>query len=186
MEDQEIIELYWKRSEEAISETEKKYGAYLFTIAYHILQSNEDARECVNDAYFSAWRAIPPRRPEKLQAFLGKLVRNTSLNRRKESHAQKRGAGQVPLALSELEDCIPAVTRVEEYGESAALTNAIERFLYAQTQPKRNIFIRRYWYLSPIRELAKEYGMSQSKIKSLLFRMRKELKTHLEKEDFLL
>ncbi len=88
--------------------------------------------------------------------------------------------------MSELEDCVPAVVSVEQSVEDGVLTAALNRFLYAQTQPKRNIFIRRYWYLSPIRDIAKEYGMSQSKVKSMLFRMRKELKTFLEKEDFLL
>lgn len=186
MEDHEIIGLYWERSEEALAATAEKYGAYCRAIAYNILRSDADAEECVNDAYFGAWNAIPPGKPENLAAFLGKLTRNSALNRWKQARAKKRWAGQTELALSELEDCVPAVVSVEQSVEDGVLTAALNSFLYAQTQPKRNIFIRRYWYLSPIRDIAKEYGMSQSKVKSMLFRMRGELKTFLEKEDFLL
>lgn len=186
MEDREIIDLYWERSEEAVSATAEKYGGYCRAIAYNILRSDADAEECVNDAYFGAWNAIPPGRPENLAAFLGKITRNTALNRRRQAKAKKRGAGQVELALSELEECVPAVVSVEQGVEDSALTAILEKFLFAQEQPKRNIFIRRYWYLSPIRDIAREYGMSQSKVKSMLFRMRKELKATLEKEDFLL
>lgn len=186
MEDKEIVNLYWRRAEEAVSATAEKYGGYCRAIAYQILGNRSDAEECVNDAYLGAWNAIPPACPENLPAFLGKLTRNAALNRWKQNRAQKRGGGQVELALSELEECVPDVTSVEQGVEEAALTKAIEAFLYAQPQPRRNIFIRRYWYLSPIRDLAKEYKMSRSKVKSLLFRMRKELKAHLEKEDFLL
>ncbi len=186
MEDHEIIGLYWERSEEAISATAEKYGGYCQAIAYNILRSDSDAEECVNDAYFGAWNAIPPGRPENLAAFLGKITRNAALNRWKQAKAKKRGSGQAELALSELEDCVPAVVSVEQSVEDSVLTAVLDKFLCAQTQPKRNIFIRRYWYLSPIRDIAKEYGMSQSKVKSMLFRIRKELKATLEKEDFLL
>lgn len=186
MGDEEILELYWARSEEAIAATAKQYGAYCRTIALHILGNSQDAEECVNDAYLGAWNAIPPGRPESLAAFLGKITRNAALNRRQREKAKKRGAGQAELALSELEDCVPAGASVEQGVEDQLITAALEGFLFAQTQPKRNIFIRRYWYLSPIRDIAREYGMSQSKVKSLLFRMRKELKAYLEKEDILL
>ncbi len=186
MEDREIINLYWERREDAIAATAEKYGGYCRAIACNILRNDADAEECVNDAYFGAWNAIPPGRPDNLPAFLGKITRNAALNRWKQQKAQKRGAGQAELALSELEDCVPSVVSVEQGVEDGVLTAVLERFLYAQTQPKRNIFIRRYWYLSPIRDIAREYGMSQSKVKSLLFRMRKELKATLEKEDILL
>lgn len=186
MEDREIIGLYWERSEEAVSATAEKYGGYCRAIAYNILRSDADAEECVNDTYLGAWNAIPPGKPENLAAFLGKITRNTALNRRRQAKTKKRGGGQVELALSELEECVPAVISVEQSMEDSALTAILDRFLYAQEQPKRNIFIRRYWYLSPIRDIAREYGMSQSKVKSMLFRMRKELKATLEKEDILL
>lgn len=186
MGDEEILELYWARSEEAITATAEKYGGYCLAIARNILGSSADAEECVNDAYLSVWNSIPPGRPESLAGFLGKITRNAALNRRQREKAKKRGSGQAELALSELEDCVPAVVSVEQGVEDGLLTAALERFLFAQTQPKRNIFIRRYWYLSPIRDIAKEYGMSQSKVKSMLFRMRKELKSHLEKEGILL
>ncbi len=186
MGDEEILELYWARSEEAIAATAERYGAYCRTIALHILGNSQDAEECVNDAYLGAWNAIPPGRPESLAAFLGKITRNAALNRRRREKAKKRGSGQVELALSELEDCVPAVVSVEQGVEDQLITAALESFLLIQVQPKRNIFIRRYWYLSPIRDIAKEYGMSQSKVKSMLFRMRKELKAYLEKEGILL
>lgn len=121
-----------------------------------------------------------------MAAFLGKITRNVSLNRWKQYNAQKRGEGQTELALSELEECIPAKTGIEQAVEDELLTWSIEKFLYSQPRLKRNLFIRRYWYISSIQELADEYGMSESKVKSLLFRMRKKLKHHLAKEDIIL
>ena len=155
-------------------------------IAFSILHNAEDAEECVNDAYLAAWNSIPPHRPERVAAFLGKITRNVSLNRWKQYNAQKRGEGQTELALSELEECIPAKTGIEQAVEDELLTWSIEKFLYSQPRLKRNLFIRRYWYISSIQELADEYGMSESKVKSLLFRMRKKLKHHLAKEDIIL
>jgi len=185
MTDREIIGCYWNRSETAITATAEKYGNYCHTIAYNILHNHEDAEECVNDTYLLAWRSIPPERPIQLSAYLGKITRNLSLNRFKQYHAQKRGTGQVPLVLSELEDCIPAGSNVEQAMEEMFLVNSIERFLQGQSRDKRNIFIRRYFLLSPLEEIASSYGMSRSKIKSLLFRMRKNLKKHLEKDGIL-
>lgn len=182
MKDDEIIGLYWERSENAIVETGKKYGRYCHTIAYNILHSDEDAEECVNDTYWRAWQAIPPQTPNCLSAFLGKITRNLSLNRYKRYATQKRGTGQTALVLSELEDCIPAENDVEQAADEKCLVESIEKFLYAQPQSKRRIFIRRYWYLSAIKELADEYGMSESKIASMLLRMRNQLKRHLERE----
>lgn len=186
MTDSEIIDFYWARSETAIAATAEKYGKYCHTIAHNILHNNEDAEECVNDTYLSAWKSIPPQRPECLSAYLGKITRNLSLNRFKQYHTQKRGLGQTALVLSELEDCIPAQATIEQVVEEAALLNSIERFLYAQPAQKRNIFIRRYWLLSPIQDIAATYGISVSKTKSLLLRMRKNLKKHLEKDGIML
>ena len=130
--------------------------------------------------------SIPPQRPNRLAAFLGKITRNLALNRYKRNHAAKRGGGQVEIALSELENCIPDVKGVEQVAEEALLVSVINRFLFAQTKTKRNIFILRYWFLYSIRDIADMYGERESKIKSLLFRMRNELKKFLEKEDIYL
>ena len=175
MKDEEMVGLYWMRSEDAVAATAEKYGNYCYSIAFSILHNAEDAEECVNDAYLAAWNSIPPHRPERVAAFLGKITRNVSLNRWKQYNAQKRGEGQTELALSELEECIPAKTGIEQAVEDELLTWSIEKFLYSQPRLKRNLFIRRYWYISSIQELADEYGMSESKVKSLLFRMRKKL-----------
>ena len=158
MKDEEIIALYWKRDEQAIAATAEKYGSYCHSISYHILHSNEDAQECLNDTWLGAWKSIPPRQPNRLSVYLGKITRNLSLNRARSYTAQKRSLGQTDLAKS------------------------ISLFLRAQPRQKRNIFIRRYWYLYPIRNIAAAYGMSESKVASLLFRMRNELKSCLEKE----
>lgn len=182
MEDHEIIELYWRRSERAITETDKKYGRYCYSISHNILHSPEDARECVNDTWWKAWSAMPPQRPQYLSTFLGKIIRNLSLNRFKQARAEKRGGGQTELALAELGECVPARQTVEQISEERELVESIERFLYAQSEEKRNLFVRRYWYLSAVREIAREYGMSESKVKSMLYRMRNELKCHLEQE----
>lgn len=180
--DSEIVGLYWARSEAAIAASAEKYGGYCHTIAYNILHNDADAEECVNDTWLGAWKSIPPQRPDCLRAYLGKITRNFSLNRFKRYHAEKRGFGQVALALSELQDCIPDETDMEQAAEASTLVEAVNRFLYAQPERKRNIFIRRYWYLCPIRQIAAHYGLSESKVTSLLFRMRKELKAQLETE----
>lgn len=186
MEDSEIIGLYWQRSEKAVSATEEKYGGYCAAISGRILIDPEDARECVNDTWLAAWNSIPPQKPERLGVYLGRLTRNISLNRAKATAAEKRGAGQRALALAELEECVPAPGGVEEAVEERELTQALNKFLYGQSAPRRNIFIRRYWYLVPIRELAEEYGMNENAVTSLLFRMRKQLKRFLEQEGILL
>lgn len=186
MEDYQIVDLYWARDEAALTESAKKYGRYCHTIAYHILYNAEDAEECVNDAYLGAWKSMPPHRPNRLSTYLGKIVRNFSLNRYEQYHAQKRGGGQVTAALSELEDCISNKIDVEQTVAENLLVEAINQFLYAQPKIKRILFIRRYFYLDPIKDMAKTYKMSESKISSMLFRLRNELKIHLEKEDILL
>lgn len=182
MKDREIIELYWMRNEGAITATAEKYGNYCHTIAYNILRSKEDAEECANDTYLGAWNSIPPQRPSRLSIYLGKIARNLALNRYKSYTAEKRGRGQVELVLSELEASVSAEANVEKTFEEKELVAAIDRFLYAKPKLNRNIFIRRYWYLDAIREIADTYGMSESKVSSLLFRMRNELRIFLEKE----
>jgi len=187
MKDHEIIELYWARNESAITATTEKYGNYCHTIAYNILRNKEDAEECANDTYLGAWNSIPPQRPSRLSIYLGKITRNLTLNRYKRYTAEKRGHGQVVLALSELEACVPSETTVEQTIEENELAAAIDRFLYAKPKLNRNIFVRRYYHLYAIRrDIADAYGMSESKVTSLLFRMRNELRRFLEKEGIML
>ena len=186
MKDNEIIELYWARNEGAITATAEKYGSYCHTIAYNILHSQEDAEECANDTYLGAWSSIPPQRPSRLSIYLGKITRNLALNRYKRYTAEKRGHGQVELVLSELETCVSAEANVEQAMEEKELVAAIERFLYAKPKLNRRIFVRRYWYLDAIRDIAAAYKISESKVASLLFRMRNELRIFLEKEGIML
>ena len=182
MDDIQIIELYHERSETAISETAKKYGKYCYTIAYHILYNEQDSEECVSDTYLRTWEVIPPQYPNKFSAFLGKITRNLALNRYRYYVSQKRGRGQVTLALEELQECVPASDSIERVVEEKYLIEIMNRFLHDLHKEKRMIFLRRYWYLSSIQEIAADYGMSESKVKMTLFRVRNKLKQVLEKE----
>ena len=182
MEDNQIVELYWARSESAITETADKYGRYCYSIAFNILHGREDSEECVNDTYLSAWNSMPDQRPNKLRAFLGRITRNLSLKRWETYDAAKRGAGQVPLVLDELQECIPARESTEQAIDAMALAELINGFLSTTSEEKRKIFMRRYWYLSPVKEIAKDFTLSESKVKMSLLRTRNELKQYLEKE----
>lgn len=186
MKDNEIINLYWERNESAISATSDKYGSYCHSISYNILHNHSDAEECVSDTWLKAWNSMPPKRPGYLSGYLGKITRNLSINRFKQYTAQKRGLGQYMLVLSELEECIPSETGVEKVIEEMVLVKAINSFLYEQPEQNRNIFIRRYWYIYSIRDIAEAYGISESKTASVLFRMRNKLKIYLEKEGIML
>ncbi len=182
MKDEEIMELFWNRDEAAIAATADAYGSYCYTIAYNILHCNEDAEECVNNTYWKAWKSIPPHRPNRLATYLGKITRNLALDRVKLLTAQKRGLGQTELALSELEDCVSAEASAEQALDELVLADAIEKFLYGLPKAERNLFIGRYWYLYPIRDLAAAYKMREGNVASMLYRLRKKLKLHLEKE----
>ena len=184
VEDKQIIDLYWARAETAISETAKKYGRNCHSIAFNILYSHEDSEECVNDTFFNAWRTIPPQRPSKFAAFLGTITRHLSLNRWEQYSAEKRGCGQVPLVLEELNDCIPTSENVEQLVDDLALTELLNRFLGTLSTDSRKIFMRRYWYMNTVKEIARGYSMSESKVKMSLLRSRNELKQLLEKEGF--
>ena len=182
MDDSKIIELYMDRSEQAISETSKKYGRYCHYIAYNILHNDEDSEECVNDPYLRTWNAIPPKRPNRLQTFLGRITRNLSLNKWEKLSAEKRGAGQISLVLDELTECIPADEDTERTVENMIIRDVLDRFLDELSAETRKIFVRRYWYMSPVKEIADEYGLSESKVTVTLFRTREKLKIALEKE----
>lgn len=183
MEDQMIIELFWKRSEDAIQNTSQKYGKYLMKIAYNILNQYEESEECVNDTYFSAWKQIPPDRPQKFLPYLGRITRCLALNRYDYLTAQKRHAEFI-LQLSELEECLEGTVSIEAQYETGEVATAISAFLRTQKSDSRNIFIRRYWFSDSIIEISKRFHMSESKVKSILFRTRNQLKKYLESEGY--
>ena len=182
MEDRQIVDLYWARSEKALSETKNKYGRYCYSIAYNILHNNEDSEECVSETYLHAWNSMPEQRPDRLAAFLGRITRNLSLKRWERNTAQKRGSGQVALALDELQDCIPASDSTERIADDSALADLINGFLSSMSSEKRKIFMKRYWYFCSVRQIAAELSVSESKVKMSLLRSRNELKQLLEKE----
>ena len=182
MEDRAIVELYWARNEQALTESEQKYGSYCKTIAYHILHSTEDSEECVNDTWLRAWNTIPPQWPSILQAFFAKITRNLSLDRYKASRAGKRGGGQTAVALEELGDCIPACTSVEETVELRELTRLLDRFLRDLPEKECCVFLRRYWYVDGVRDIAQRYDMAEGSVKSTLYRTRQKLRVFLEQE----
>lgn len=184
MDDMRIVALYWDRSEQAITETSAKYGGYCYAISHRILEDREDAEECVNDTWLHAWNAMPPHRPQRLDTFLGKLTRNVSLDRWKRRRAQKRGLGQMELALSELQDCLPAGRTTEQAVDARALTESLDRFLEGLPREKRVLFLQRYWYLCPVRDIAAQAGLREGTVASTLHRLRRALREHLEKEGF--
>lgn len=185
MEDRQIIDLYRNRDETAITETEDKYGAFCRKIAGNILTLREDAEECVNDTWLTAWNRIPPVIPRSLRAFLGRIVRDISLSRWRSSHAQKRYSG-MDVLLSELEECVPAPQTVEGELESAELGRVISRWLRSLPEEDRTLFIRRYWNGEAVKDLAELAGCTQNQMAQRMYRLRLALKTALEKEEITL
>ena len=182
MEDHEILDLYFSRNESAIAETRLKYGLRLYRVAINILRVNEDAEECVNDTYLKAWAAIPPTRPERFGAFLAKIARNLSLNKWQARGAARRGGGETSILLGELGDCIPAPGGPEAEYESSLVQEAINTCLATMDQVARTAFVLRYFHGESIKGVCERFGMSESKVKSILFRARKKLGAYLEKE----
>ena len=181
MEDMQIIELYWRRDEQAISETDRKYGAFCHRIAMNILSCFQDSEECVSDAYGKTWDTIPPTRPDSLRAYLGRIVRNLSLSRYRSRHAQKRFSGMEVL-LSELEDCVPAARDVESEVENAELGRVISAWLRTLTADDRALFVRRYWYGTALATLAEERDMPANRLAQHMYRLRLSLRKALERE----
>ena len=175
MEDQQIIELFFDRSERAIEECAGKYGAYCRTIAGHMLPDDSDAEECVSDTWLRAWEAIPPNRPERLGAFLGKITRNLALDRLR---AEKR---QCPIR-EELGECLTQGDPTGAMVDRVILTQVLDRFLAGLPTKKRKLFLRRYWYFATVEELTREFGMSESNVKMTLLRLRRELREQLKQE----
>ena len=184
MDDDRIVALYWSRSEAAITETAAKYGSYLRSISFSILGSREDAQECVNDTYHDAWNAMPPHRPSVLSAFLGKITRRISIDRWRKRNAEKRGGGELPLALEELEECVSGSGSVEDAVQRKELEQLLDRFLDTLPVTERRVFLRRYWYLDSVQSIAWQFGFSQSKTASMLHRTRAKLRALLEKEGY--
>lgn len=182
MDDREIIELYWVRSESAIVQTAEKYGRYSNSIAYAILRNFEDSEECVNDTYIKVWNSIPPQRPSNLAAYIARITRNLSLDKYRASTAEKRGAGHTETVLSELQYCIAGFDDGREFEDQLALVDVLNIFLGSLSPQSRKVFMRRYWYFSSIKEIANEYHMTEGKVKMLLLRTRRELKKYLERE----
>ena len=184
MEDREIVELYWRRSDRAVQESEKKYGPWCRTIAKNIVADLRDAEECVSDTWLAAWNAMPDKRPEKLGGFLGKLTRNLALDRWRAGQRRKRGGGETPLALEELSECIPDGGNVEETVELRELSRTVAAFVRALPETERQVFASRYYALASMEGIAARSGFSQAKVKSMLHRTRLRLRAELEEEGY--
>lgn len=183
MDDNKIIELFFSRSESAITETANKYGRYLRQIAFNILRSREDSEECTNDTYMKAWNVIPPQRPDYLKAFLGRITRNTALGLYEKYTAAKRSADRTAAALDELADCIPDTAQnPAKISEDNEIKACLNDFLAGLPEETRKIFVRRYWYMSSVHEIAAAYHFSESKVKMSLKRTRDRLKEFLRGE----
>ena len=185
MDDKEIVDLYWQRSERAIPETAAKYGAYCRRIAGNLLASPEDAEECLNDTWLRAWNSMPDQRPAALKLYLGRLTRWLCLDRLRREGREKRGGGEFSVAWEELEDCLAAPGTPEGHLEQAELAGILKRFLAGLRKEERTVFLARYWFGCSIAEIARTHNCGQSKIKTMLHRTRKKLQQTLREEAYL-
>jgi len=183
VQEDELLRLYAARSVRAVAETQQLCGRICFTLAARILGSKEDAEECVSDALLAAWNAIPPAQPESLTAYLTALTRNIALNRLKANNRLMRGGGQVPAALDELAECVPAKESVEAEYDRRSFLNAVNAFLGTLPRETRVMFVRRYWYLESSRDIAAAMHIRESKVRVTLMRTRRKLKAYLEQEN---
>lgn len=186
MKDEEILRLYRERSEAALAETERQYGALCGAIARNILRNRQDAEECVNDALHRAWCSIPPEEPRSLAAYLGRITRNVALNRLEKQNRQKRGGGEITLIWEELGEMLPDRDTPEQHWERRAIAAALERFLRGLTPEERILFLRRYWWAEPLKTAAAHCGIPARRAKSILERLRRALRSELEKEEITL
>lgn len=184
MEDTQIINLYFARDEQAVVETDRKYGGYCFTLADSILQNPQDAEETVSDTYLRAWNAIPPKRPDIFKMFLAKITRNLAFSRWRKYSAEKRGGGEMALVLEELESCISAPGGVEDRIRVQELTAAIRTFLDTLSPREQDIFLRRYFFVEESETIAKRYGMKPATVLRTLSRTREKLKKYLMREGY--
>lgn len=184
LDDNEIVELFLSRDETAIKHTAEKFGARLRALSYGIVGDMQTAEECENDTYMQAWKTIPPNEPRSyLYAFLARITRHTSLNYCRDRSRLKRSALICELS-AELEDCIKAPDDVECRIDDMSLGESINGFLATLDDEKRNIFVRRYWYLESIADISDRFALSQSKVKTTLFRCRNMLRKYLNKEGY--
>ncbi|WMJ84079.1 RNA polymerase sigma factor [Oscillospiraceae bacterium LTW-04] len=181
MNDREIIALYWERSEAAVEETEKKYGKLCRHIAMNILQNSQDVEECINDTFLGTWNSIPPQKPAVLSAYICRIARNCALKKYHYNNSKKRNK-QIEISFTELEDCISQNASEENSCETELLAKAISTFLRTLSYENRTIFMRKYWFFDSISDIANRFSMSESKVKSILFRTRGKLKEFLMKE----
>ncbi len=180
MDDLKIIELFFKRNEQAIKETDAKYGKLCYSIAFNILKNREDSEECVNDTYAGVWNAVPPARPNNFMAFVCRIARNLALKRLEYLKREKRSSGVI-VSVEELEEILPD----ERYAPNVTdedIGRLISTFLRSQKEDVRNVFIRKYYFFDSIGEIAKLYSFSESKVKNMLFYTRNKLKEYLIKE----
>lgn len=185
MDDEKIIALYFQRQNAAIEESDLKYGGLLRRTSYNILSSREDSEECVNDSFLAAWDTIPPEKPRSLGAYLVSITRRISLSRLRMRYADKRGGGEYALAYDEIDACLSGGTSPQDYVEVKELAGALNRFLSTLKDDDRNIFVRRYWLLEPVKQTAERLSFSESRVKSSLHRSRNKLKKYLTEEGYL-
>lgn len=184
MEDQEIVELYWKRDESALERSREKYQSYLTRIAQQILCDRSDSEEVVNDTYFKAWQSMPPQRPSKLSIYLGRLTRHGAIDCLRRRTSQKRGGTIYEVCVEELEESVPSGETPQQAMEEKLLVQLLNQFLETLSPQARALFLGRYYYFDPLREVARYCGMGEGQAKSQLFRIRKRLKAYLEQEGF--
>jgi RNA polymerase sigma-70 factor (ECF subfamily) len=185
MEDREIVALYWRRDERAITETDRKYGGLCRAIAMNLLGVREDAEECVNDTWLQAWNSMPEQRPERLRAWLGRVVRNLSISRWRAAHRQKRYAG-IELLLSELDECVPSPDDTQRTVELNELSALIDGWLRTLSEEDRTLCLRRYWNGEQLAALAAERNTAPGSLAQRMHRLRAGLKTKLEQEGIVL
>lgn len=179
MNDEHIVALFWQRSETAITESQLRYGSYCTAIAQNILHSAEESEECVNDTWLRAWNTIPPSRPFRLSVFLGRITRNLAIDRWRSKNIKRRGNGETAVCLEELAECVGVE---ESVADELALRDALNGFLHSLTPDRRRVFMLRYWYMYPIKDVAMLCDMSEGAVKMSLQRTRNALKNYLESE----
>ena len=184
MQDRDILDLYFARDERAITESSNKYGTYCLGIAQNILRNMQDAEECVNDTWLRAWNSIPPACPDRLGQYLGGITRHISLDKHRYNTRQSRGGGEVAVAYDEIHEVVDSGINVATQAEERELLVAIDRFLWSLPERECNIFIRRYYHLDAIKDVAKRYGLTVSNVKKILSRTRASLRKFLEQEGY--
>ena len=185
MEDAQIVDLYWQRNEDAIPQTEIKYGRYCQTVANNVLGDALDAEECVNDTWLAAWNSMPDNRPTALPPYLGKITRNFALTRLSERHALKRGGGRTAEVLDELAECLPGGDDPARVAEEKDLSERIAAFMRTLPETEQQVFVARYWYMAPVDTIARRFGFTRAKTAAMLHRTRKKLRAALSKGGWL-